>query len=331
MAATGMVDAGQVEAVRSFNRFYTRQIGLLREGLLETAFSLTQARVLYELGTAAGLRPMDLVERMGIDAAHLSRILRRFEAQGLLERTRSSEDGRSTVLALTAAGRKEFRRLDRRSSAEVGEMLAGMSQGERERLAAGMGAIRELLGDGKAKGGAVTLRAHRPGDIGWVVARHGEVYAKEYGWDVSFEGLVAEIAGRFLNEFRPESERCWIAEKDGERVGCVFLVRSSAKVAKLRLLLVEPTARGLGVGKMLVRECVEFARSCGYRKLTLWTNDVLTAARKIYVEAGFVLVKEERHQSFGKELVGLFWEMGLLGLLGRGRGEIRRFWSCAPE
>jgi DNA-binding MarR family transcriptional regulator/N-acetylglutamate synthase-like GNAT family acetyltransferase len=301
------------DLIRGFNRFYTTRIGLLREGLLKTPFSLTQARVLYELGRNPGIQSARLVEELGLDPGYLSRLLKGFEGQRLIRRSRSTEDGRVHHLSLTAKGRAEFGRLDTRSQAEIGEMLKGMNAFQQERLVRSMSAIREVLDSRGAKRdqGGWELRTHRAGDIGWVVARHGELYAQEYQFDSSFEGLVAEIAGAFLRHFDKQRERCWIAERDGERAGCVFLVKQSKSVAKLRLLLVEPSVRGLGIGARLVNECVIFARQSGYRKLTLWTNDILHAARGIYERAGFRLVKEERHRSFGHDLVGQFWELGL--------------------
>ncbi len=302
---------GEIELIRSFNRFYTKQIGLLREGFLKTPFSLTQARVLYELGRRPGIRSTSLVEELGLDPGYVSRLLKSFEARALIRRVNCDEDRRVTHLSLTRRGRAEFKRLDARSRSEIAEMLAALSSGQRKRLVNSMGAIRELLGSPQGVNRKFVLRAHRPGDIGWAIARHGELYAQEYRWDSSFEGLVAEIAGAFLRDFDQQRERCWIADGNGERLGCVFLVKQSKTVAKLRLLLVEPSARGLGIGTQLVNACIAFARRSGYRKLTLWTNDVLHAARKIYEGAGFHLRKEEKHHSFGHDLVGQFWELRL--------------------
>jgi DNA-binding MarR family transcriptional regulator/GNAT superfamily N-acetyltransferase len=304
------VPTAAIDQVRSFNRFYTRQIGLLREGLLDTSYSLTQARVLYELGRRPGARSTDLAEELGLDAGYLSRLVQKFERQGLVKRSAAQEDRRAANLSLTAKGRAEFASLDARSRREVRTMLTGMEPARRQRLVQSMTAIRELIEPPPTQP-EVTLRAHRPGDIGWVIARHGELYAQEYGWDVAFEGLVAEIAGKFLTNFDVQRERCWIAQRGGERVGCVFLVKASKTVAKLRLLLVDPAGRGLGVGTKLVDECIAFARAAGYRKLTLWTNDILHAARRIYERAGFRLVSEEKHHSFGHDLVGQFWELTL--------------------
>ena len=301
----------QIEMVRGFNRFYTRQIGLLREGLLKTPYSLTQARVLYELGTRTGPRSADLIHDLGLDAGYLSRLLKGFEKQGLLKRSGSPDDRRVNLLALTAKGRAEFGRLNARSQAEAAGMLDAMGTGERQRLVDSMTSIRQLLDAASGTEQGFTVRTHRPGDIGWVVARHGILYSEEYRWDCTFEGLVAKIAGEFLMHFDPRRERCWIAERGADPIGCVFLVKQSKTIGKLRLLLVEPSARGLGVGARLVDECIAFARECRYRKLTLWTNDILHAARRIYLRAGFRLVKEEKHHSFGHDLVGQFWELRL--------------------
>ena len=303
--------ASAVEQVREFNRFYTRQIGLLREGLLKTPFSLTQARVLYELGARPGTRSTDLVRDLGLDPGYVSRLLKSFENQRLIQRTSSARDRRASLLTLTAKGRAEFKRLNARSQAEISAMLTKLSEPQSRELAASMTAIRRLLDPPAAADPAFTLRTHQPGDIGWVIARHGALYAQEYQWDSGFEALVAKIAGEFLARFDATRERCWIAERDGVPIGCVFLVKKSKTIGKLRLLLVEPSARGLGVGTRLVGECISFARQAGYRRLNLWTNDLLHAARHIYEHAGFHLVKEERHHSFGFDLNGQYWTLQL--------------------
>jgi N-acetylglutamate synthase-like GNAT family acetyltransferase len=249
---------------------------------------------------------------LGLDPGYLSRLLKSFERRQLVKRAPSKDDRRVVELSLTAKGRTAFERLNARSRAEIGEMLEHLDGTQQQRLVDSMTNVRQLLEPGgTVEHSPVTLRTHRAGDIGWVVARHGELYTQEWGWDSTFEGFVAEIAGRFLTHFDPERERCWIAERGGERVGCVFLVKGSSTVAKLRLLLVEPSARCLAVGTTLVNECIAFARQSGYRKLTLWTNDILHAARKIYERAGFQLVKAEKHHSFGQDLVGQFWELKL--------------------
>lgn len=305
------VSADRIEAVRHFNRWYTQQVGALRGDLLATPYPLPQARVLFELAHRDGVTAADLAATLGLDRSYLSRLLAGLEKKGLVLRARDKADARRQSLALTAAGRRAFADLDRRSRDEVRAILAPLAPERERRLLGAMAAIEHVLGAGETTEVPFTLRAHEPGDLGWVVSRHGALYAREYGWDASFEALVAEIAAKFLREFDPARERAWIAERDGERVGCVFVVGESASVAKLRMLLVEPDARGLGLGRRLVAECIRFARSVGYRELVLWTNDVLHAARRLYVEAGFTLVGEQRHTSFGHPLVGQTWSLDL--------------------
>lgn len=301
----------RVEAVRRFNRFYTRQIGVLQEGLLQSPFSLTEARVLYELAHQKETTATALGEELGLDAGYLSRILRGFQKQGLIDKKPSETDGRQSLLRLTASGKKAFARIDKDSQREIGAMLQSLPAAGQSRLIEAMGTIEELLGARPEPRVPYILRPHQPGDMGWVVQLHGALYAKEYGWDEQFEALIAEIVAQFLRSFDPKRERCWIAEKDGENVGSVFLVRESDTVAKLRLLLVDPKARGLGIGARLVDECTRFARQVGYRKITLWTNSVLHAARRIYEAACFRLVHEEAHHSFGHDLTGQTWELDL--------------------
>ena len=303
----------RVGAVRRFNRFYTRKIGVLREGAYRSPFSLTQVRVLYELAHRDRPTATELGRDLGLDAGYLSRILRGFEKRGLVAKTRSATDARRTHLALTAQGRKAFAPLDARSHDEVAALLAGLSGGEQGQLVGAMRTIQQLWGerDTPTPPGSYVLRAPQPGDLGWVVHRHGALYAREYGYDQEFEGLVAEIVARFVRRFDAKRERCWIAERDGDIVGCVFLVKKSRAVAQLRLLLVEPSARGGGLGTRLVGECVRFARQVGYRKLVLWTQSELEAARRLYEAAGFRLTRTERHHSFGKALVAEIWELEL--------------------
>ena len=301
----------RVDAVRRFNRFFTRRIGVLREGLLHSRYSLTEARVLFELANREETTATDLSRKLGLDPGYLSRTLARLEEQGLVARIRSERDGRRRLLSLTPDGEEAFALLDGRSREEVAEMLGGLSEGDQRRLLEAMRTVESIFEDGLKFSEPFVLRAHEPGDMGWVVHRHGALYAREYGWDESFEALVARIVADFIDGYDPANERCWIAEMGGERVGCVFLVRASDAVAKLRLLLVEPEARGLGLGNRLVEECIRFARNRGYEKLTLWTNSVLDAARHIYEEHGFVLVDEEEHHSFGHDLVGQTWELAL--------------------
>jgi len=305
------VSEQRIAAVRRFTRFYTRQIGLLREGLHASPFSLAAARVLYELANRPAPTAAEIGRDLGLDAGYLSRILRGFAQRGLIARTRSDEDGRQSHVALTPAGRAAFAPLERGSHDEVAAMLTRLSDGAQARLIEAMGTVEELMGERPREKPPYLLRTHQPGDMGWVVSRHGALYAQEYRWTMEFEALVAEIVAAFIRGFDARRERCWIAEIDGAPVGSVFLVKQSDEVAKLRLLLVEPQARGLGIGARLVGECMRFARLCGYRTLTLWTNDVLVAARRIYQAAGFRLVAEEKHHSFGHDLVGQNWEISL--------------------
>lgn len=299
-----------VAAVRRFNRFYTKRIGVLREGLLDSPYTLAEARVLYELAQLDRATAGDLGRLLDLDAGYLSRILARFVKAGLVARRRSPDDARRALLTLSAKGRKAYAMLDRRSQREIGAVLRELGPSQSARLLAGVDVVGAALG-AKGSGTDIVLRAHKPGDMGWVIGRHGALYAAEYGWDIGFEAFVAEIAAKFIREFDPKTERSWIAERGGEIVGCVFLVRQSARVAKLRMLIVDPSARGLGLGERLVTACIDAARALGYRKLTLWTNDVLTAARRIYEKAGFKLIRTEHHVSFGKKLVGEFWELDL--------------------
>jgi DNA-binding MarR family transcriptional regulator/GNAT superfamily N-acetyltransferase len=303
--------ATRVDAVRSFNRFYTTQIGVLHEGLLGSPYSLTEVRVLYELAHREDPTAAELGKDLGLDAGYLSRILRGFVRRGLVTKSPSARDGRQSLLALTARGRKEFAPLDARSHAEVAAMLGRLPPPDQERLITAMRAIQGLLGGRPAPREPYLLRPHQPGDMGWVIHRHGALYAEEYGWDETFEALVADIAAKFVRRFDPKRERCWIAEREGEIVGSVFLVQKSRTVGQLRLMYVEPKARGLGIGGRLVEECLRFARRAGYRKVVLWTNSVLLAARHLYEKAGFRLIHAEPHRSFGRDLVGETWELTL--------------------
>jgi DNA-binding MarR family transcriptional regulator/N-acetylglutamate synthase-like GNAT family acetyltransferase len=300
-----------VGAVRRFNRFYTRKIGVLREGAYKSPYSLTQVRVFYELAHRDRPTATDLGRDLGLDAGYLSRILRGFEKRGLLAKTPSSSDGRRSHLGLTAQGKKTFAPLDARSHDEVAAMLTGLSGNEQTRLVVAMQTVEQLLSERDARPSSYVIRAPQPGELGWVVHRHGVLYAREYGYDEEFEGLVAEIVARFVRRYDARRERCWIAERDGEPVGCVFLVKKSGTVAQLRLLLVEPAARGAGLGTRLVGECVRFARHAGYRKLVLWTQSELGAARRVYEAAGFRVTRTERHRSFGKALLAEIWELVL--------------------
>jgi DNA-binding MarR family transcriptional regulator/N-acetylglutamate synthase-like GNAT family acetyltransferase len=308
----GSVDVRQrVDAVRSFNRFYTKQIGVLHEGLLGSPYSLTEVRVLYELANRRQPTAAELGRELGLDPGYLSRILQNFARRGLVAKVRSTADGRQSLLSLTARGRAAFAPLNARSHDEVAAMLSRLPVAEQRRLIEAMRAIQALLGGRADPRVPYLLRSHRPGDMGWIIHRHGSLYAEEYGWDETFEALVAEIAAKFIRTFDPTRERCWIAERDEEIVGSVFLVQKSPTVGQLRLMYVEPKARGLGIGSRLAEECLRFARQVGYRKVVLWTNSILLAARHIYEKAGFRLIHSEPHRSFGHDLVGETWELTL--------------------
>ena len=306
---------GRVGAVRHFNRDYTRRIRVLGEGLLDSAFSLTQARVLYELAHRRQPTAAELCADLGLDRGYLSRTLSGFAREGLITRKVSRDDRRHSLLGLTPRGRQVFARLDTRSAGEVRALLEPLTAADQERLVEAMGTIETLLGGGRPGSSrppaAVRLRAPRPGDMGWVIERHGAVYHREWGWGMPFEGLVARIVADFMARHDPRRERAWIAEHGGRRVGSIFLVARTATVAKLRLLLVDPEARGLGVGQRLVRECVAFARAAGYRKIVLWTQSILDPARHIYAKTGFTLVGQEPNEDFGKGLVSETWELKL--------------------
>jgi DNA-binding MarR family transcriptional regulator/GNAT superfamily N-acetyltransferase len=301
----------QISAVRSFNRFYTRKLGVLDQQLLKTPFSLSEARVLYELANGENLAAKEIGIELGLDPGYLSRIIQNFDENGLIARKPLPSDRRQYQLSLTAKGRQAFAKLDRSSHDDVAAMLATLPRGDSERLIGAMAVIERLLGAPSVLARPAILRGPRPGDMGWVVQSHGSLYASDYGFDSSFEGLVAEIAAKFLSSFDASRERCWIADVDGAQVGSIFLVRHTDDVAKLRLLLVDPAGRGQGLGQRLVAECVAFGRQCGYRKITLWTQSILVAARRIYQDAGFVLVATEPHRSFGQSLIGETWEREL--------------------
>jgi DNA-binding MarR family transcriptional regulator/GNAT superfamily N-acetyltransferase len=301
----------QISAVRAFNRFYTRKLGVLDQQLLKSPFSLSEARVLYEIANRQDPTAKEIGIELGLDPGYLSRIIQNFDDRGLITRKPLPSDRRQHQLSLTAKGRQAFDKLNRSSQNDVAALLAALPDGGRERLIGAMGVIESLLGASSHSVPPAILRGPRAGDMGWVVQSHGSLYAREYGFDSSFESLVAEIAAKFLASFDASRERCWIAELDGVPVGSVFLVRHSDDVAKLRLLLVDPAGRGHGLGQRLVAECVAFARQCGYRKITLWTQSILVAARKIYQDTGFVLVGTEPHRSFGQSLIGETWELEL--------------------
>ena len=324
------IPAEQVEQVRAFNRDYTRRIGVLAEGLLDTPWSLTQARVLYEIAHRPGVTSTELASELSLDRGYLSRILKGFEGKRLLGRTTASGDARRQHLRLTAAGWQVFAPLERRAQQQVRSMLDTVDATRRQAVLAAMSTIRSAWTPTAAPQEPapqepapqepalqelapqeLSLRAHRPGDMGWVIERHGRLYFEEYGWNEQFEALVAGIAAEFITRLDPTREHCWIAERDGRRVGCVFLVAGEAGTARLRLLLVEPGARGLGLGSRLVSECVSFARAAGYRRIVLWTQANLSSARRLYERAGFERTAREPHHSFGHDLIGETWELRL--------------------
>jgi len=300
----------QIAAVRGFSRFYTSKLGIIEPKLLHSPWTLQEARIIYEIAQRDSCTATDLVRALGLDAGFLSRTLRALQRRQIVARKPSKSDRRVTELALTARGRAAFAELDNRSRNEVAALLGGLDTVARAALVNAMTTIEQALEPARQPA-PLLLRSHRPGDIGWVVSRHGALYAQEYGWDISFEALVGEISAEFIRSFHPSCEHCWIAEIGGEPVGSVFLVRASDEVAKLRLLLVEQKARGLGLGRALTEQCIGFARQAGYSSITLWTQSILVAARAIYQRAGFRHVKEEPHHSFGVDLVGETWQLDL--------------------
>lgn len=307
----------QIAAIRRFNRFYTRAIGTLEEGFLHTRLTLPEARVLYEIAQRRQITPSEIAATLQLDLGYISRILRSFSRRRLITRKSSPHDGRQSLLCLTRSGEKTFTELNERSNEQVHEMISPFSSDERKRLIEAMNTVESLLGESRTQlSRPWILRPHRPGDMGWVVERHGALYAQEYGWNGDFEALVARIAADFINHLDSAREQCWIADRDGERLGCVFLVKDkespeSSKIARLRLLLVEPCARGLGLGRALVQQCTAFARHAGYQRIVLWTNGCLDAARNIYEREGYCLMNEKPHHSFGKDLVGQTWHLDL--------------------
>ena len=322
------ISAEQIARVRAFNRDYTRRIGILSDGHLDSPYSLTEVRVMYEIAHRSGVTAAELADDLDLDRGYLSRLLKGFETKRLLARAASPEDGRRQQLRLTPAGVRVFEPLERRTQDQVKELLASLDEQRRYAVLMAMEVIQSALGGqsglptalpapSETKAAKVTLRAHAPGDMGWVVQRHGELYHREYGWDEQFEILVAEITVEFIRKLDPARERCWIAERGGRRLGCIFVVAKDATTAKLRLLLVEPDARGLGLGRLLVTECVKFAREAGYHKMVLWTQENLRAARHLYEEAGFQRTSSEPHHSFGHDLVAETWELELVAPRGR--------------
>jgi DNA-binding MarR family transcriptional regulator/GNAT superfamily N-acetyltransferase len=303
------VDA-QVGAIRAFNRFYTRKIGVV-DGMASRPFALAEARVLYELAHRKQPTATDIRKELGLDAGYISRILREFERRKLIRREQSQTDERQKFLSLTVKGQRAFTPLDERSDRDVAAMLEGLSPAERKQLVDAVQAVRRLLGDKVQTSTSYLLRQHQPGDLGWIVSRQAILYAEEYGWDGTYEALASEIVAQFIKNYDAKCERCWIAEKDGNRVGGVFVAKASDDIAQLRLLHVEAEARGLGIGKRLVEECIRFARQAGYQKVTLWTQSILHAARHIYRQAGFEVVREQQHHTFGKDLTAETWELDL--------------------
>lgn len=297
--------------VRSFNRFYTKRIGALSEGYLNSKFSLVETRVLYELAHSDECTAKELSLELGVDAGYMSRILRSFEENGLIKRVGSKKDRRQSLIMLTAKGRKQFASLNKGAYDDVAELLEPLCFEKKEEVTAAMRVIRNAFGDEVPKSNSYVIRSPIPGDMGWVVYRHGTLYSQEYGWDERFEALVAGIVADYMKQHDPSCEACWIVEKDGKNVGSVFLVRHSDEIAKLRLLIVEPDTRGLGIGARLVEECIRFAKQSGYKKMQLWTNSCLHSARKIYEGVGFQLIDESPHNMFGEGLVGQTWELVL--------------------
>jgi DNA-binding MarR family transcriptional regulator/ribosomal protein S18 acetylase RimI-like enzyme len=305
-----MSDSALVEAARDFNRFYTNFLGVLNKAYLDTPYTLTDARVLFEIGSHDGISAVTLARDLQLDPAYLSRILKRFRAEILIETKPDPADLRSQIISVTDKGRTQFQELGRRSSAQIAERFDGLAPGEPQSIVAAMTTIRTLLAP-KAAPALATIRAHRPGDFGWIIQSQAKAYTEEYGWNMRFEGLVAEVAGKFLNNFDPELEYCWIAERGGINVGSIVIANGGDGVAKLRLLYVDKAARGLGLGRTLVDECILFAKAKRYRQISLWTNDILHAARSIYVKTGFRLVSEEKHRMFGPQENGQTWVLDL--------------------
>ncbi len=303
--------AEKIEAVRRFNRFYTGRLGLLKPGLLQTRFPLTQARIIFELAHHEDFTARELIRELDLDAGYLSRILSTFEKDGLLRRSPSKSDNRHRLLKLTAKGRKAFSALNERSKRENEALLQNLSEEDQQRLLQAMHTLESLLGAQAKPARPYLLRTHKPGDIGWIIHRHGVLYAEEYGFDETFEALVADILARFIQHHDPKRERLWIAEQDGERIGSIMIVDAGEETAQLRILLVEPKTRGSGIGKRLIDECLDFSQRAGYKKIKLWTQSNLDAARRLYEKAGFQLVEEKPHKSFGHDLVAQVWELPL--------------------
>ena len=302
-------DAQRIAAVRRFNRFYTHHLGVLSDGYLDSPFSLTQARVLYEIRQRGSAIATEIGRDLGLDAGYLSRLLGQFEKSGLIRKERSPSDGRQSFLSITAMGRKAMELLERRTVRQIGDVLHRLSDPQQDRLVTAMRTVERMTAPQAQAPREIVLREPRPGDLGWVVARHATLYAEEFGWGENFEGLCAQIVAEFVANHDARRERCWIAEMDGENVGSVFLVKDTDEIARLRLLMVDPAARGRGLGTRLTDECIRFAKTCGYRGITLWTHGVLTAARHVYSKAGFTLTSSEKRKSFGKAVVSEIWDL----------------------
>ena len=309
MAATSL--ASRIEAVRRFSRFYTRRIGVLEETLLHSPFTLPEGRLVYEIANRDRSTAQELCRDLGLDPGYVSRLLQGLEKRGCIGRKRSTADKRQTELTLTAKGQRQWGAMNEQSRQDIANLLAGLPVERQDRLVKALETVQRLLDEPPEKRTPFTLRPHQPGDMGWIIRRQTQLYTNEYGWDGTFEAMLAEIAGKFIAKFDPKSDNCWIAERNGEMVGSVFLVRATRTTGQLRMLYVEASARGLGIGQRLVETCIQDARAKGYRKLMLWTNDILVSARKIYIAAGFRLIKEEKHDSFGKKLAGQFWSLDL--------------------
>ena len=313
MQALQRSDAGRIAAVRRFNRFYTQHLGVLRDGYLDSPFSLTQARVLYEIRERGQktdqVTATEIGRDLGLDAGYLSRLVGQFEKSGLIRKERSPSDGRQSFLSITAMGRKAMELLERRTVRQVGDVLHRLSDPEQARLVTALRTVERMIAPEPVAQPGIVLREPKPGDLGWIVARHATLYAEEYGWGENFEGLCAQIVAEFAANYDAKRERCWIAEMDGENVGSVFLVRDTDEIARLRLLLVDPVARGRGLGMRLTGECIRFAKAAGYRGITLWTHGVLSAARHVYSKAGFTLTSSEKRRSFGKPVVSEIWDL----------------------
>ena len=309
MAASSL--ASRIEAVRRFSRFYTRRIGVLEETLLHSPFTLPEGRLVYEIANRDRPTAQELCRDLGLDPGYVSRLLQALEKRGCVARKRSTTDKRQTELTLTAKGQRLWAAMNERSRQDIANLLAELPIARQDRLVRALETVESLLDEPPEKRVPFTLRPHQPGDLGWIIRRQTQLYATEYGWDGTFEAMLAEISAKFIRKFDPKSDNCWIAERNGEIAGSVFLVRAGKTTGQLRMLYVEPSARGLGIGQSLVAACIEDARAKGYKKLMLWTNDILVSARKIYIAAGFRLIREEKHDSFGKKLVGQFWSLDL--------------------